>query len=172
MRPIRTLIVTGFLIASCSNGNSSTPLRSATDVINGRATKATIGKPVKVSDATIIVNDVGPSADFDPTQPWQVAFIVTIRSENHTGKDLQNPDIEVHCDGIDDAGSWYVSSTWKVGDTLPAHSFREGTLDLDYPETSTGIARACTNPILETTDGGSKAVEWPITSQPGNLPTG
>lgn len=158
------------------NGND---LRDAESVLSereqSRATKAELGDTVRLGDLRIIVKSIDPAAEFNPAEPWQVAFHVSVRSENPTGEDQSNPNIAVYCDGIEKGGSWFASSTWSANDDLPAKSFREGVIELGYPDDENGYPRACGNPVLRAKptvfDGEPPIAQWAIVDEPTSKPT-
>ena len=83
----------------------------------------------------------------DGSGPWLVA---TVHVENPTGDDATVPNVGIACAGTaaDKLGGYQASSTIRLGDDLPARSFRDGTLNLLLPgDSRTGVTTPpCSTP--------------------------
>ena len=100
-------LVVGWALTGCGGDDdpgSTDELRDAGEVVAERDRTAgdlyELEDTAELGDLQVTISAVEPIAEFDPDEPWQAAFRVTIRSENPTGEDMGNPDVGVSCDGI------------------------------------------------------------------------
>lgn len=123
------------------NGNSveaSTESGDATDLALGEFAELGDHLRVRVGDTKVGGDDGGP---------W---LEIAVRAENDGSEDQMLPEIGIVCSGNAEQGSYQADSTLLLTDTVPAGSFKEGTLNLLLPgDSRTGEKIApCETPVF------------------------
>lgn len=129
------------LVAGCTK---ESPPNAALD--SGPSVRAgVIGKPedlfgVRVSVVRIEVFSQSP--DSFPR------LRVTMRSENQSSFDQQNPDVQLKCDESRDGGDWFLGSTWEPSGRLAKGVVNEGMVIVGFPHKPANpryVVPNCTN---------------------------
>lgn len=128
------------LVAGCSGGTEA-PLRDVDAVkqdqqaredaeIDDRAQRIELGESIELSGVDLVVTGFSIlQTDFDDP-----AMTAQVRTENRSGEDLANPQLEVVCDDYPgEHGGPLAYSTWLPSESLPAGSFDEGDLFFIFP---------------------------------------
>jgi hypothetical protein len=92
----------------------------------------TFGEPGKLPDNVYVIFSA-PTVGGDDLGPW---LVTPVRVENRGSVDQSMPNMGIVCMGSTDMGGYQAGSTVKLTDTLPAGSYREGTLNLLLPHDS------------------------------------
>jgi len=161
------------LIAGCSGDDDGAgsqpadlrPADEATEDANRSASiDASIGEFVELDGLRLNieairyledVEDDGTGSDF--------RIVLTVRSENPTNQELNNPDISVVCANTDEAGSWYADSTFELYKELPPGTFDEGELILGMPAgCEDPVVRAEVNNVIVMDGDDPPAADWAI----------
>ena len=90
----------------------------------------TFGQPSKLPDDVYVIFNVPLTVGGDDLGPWLVTLV---RVENRGSADQSMPNIGIVCTGSTEMGGYQAGSTISLTTSLPAGSYREGTLNLLLP---------------------------------------
>lgn len=95
---------------------------------------------------------------------------LAVRSENTSGRDQQNPDVQLVCDESPQGGDWYSGSTWEPNGLLANGLVNQGEVIVGFPRkpqnpryvvpdcTAAHVSVIATDPG----NGGTLTVNYPV----------
>ncbi len=79
---------------------------------------------------------------------------VTMRSENRSAFEQQNPDVQLKCDESKDGGDWFLGSTWEPSGRLAKGVVNVGLVIIGFPhkpDNARYVVPNCTNAHVQLT---------------------
>jgi hypothetical protein len=125
--------------APTTNPNSLVPAESVEAELEAKnAQVVAFGQAGKLADDVYVIFNAPLTVGGDDLGPW---LVTPVRVENRGKADQSMPNIGIVCMGSTEVGGYQAGSTMSLTDTLPAGSYREGSLNLLLPKDSrTGTA--------------------------------
>ena len=135
------------ILSSCTKEAPPDPALTAGPTIRA----GVIGKPEDLFGVKVSVVRIEAFSQSPESFP---RLRVTMRSENQSEFDQQNPDVQLKCDESDKGGDWFLGSTWEPSGRLAKGVVNEGMVILGFPHKPSNPRYAlpnCTNARVELT---------------------
>lgn len=153
--PLRSaigVVVAAAAIVGCVSTNevggtaNATPTTVAPTVESG-----SLGTGIDHEGATVTVFAIRA---FDQSVNRVARIEAVVRSENESDGIRRNPDLRLICDETENAGDWFLGSTWEPNAVLPVNAVAEGEVIIGFPakgKTPEYSVVDCTNARLRVT---------------------
>jgi len=125
----RALVVAGVLVIVASGCTKEQPGES-TDARAPERRVGVIGRTESLFGVDVVVTDLTSFTQSPGSVP---RLVLSIRSENRSGRDQQNPDVQLRCKESPEGGSWFSGSTWEPNGLLADGIVNEGQVIVGFP---------------------------------------